>query len=202
MNDEKYCPKCGQECNKESKFCFNCGYNFKLEHSSSSKKREKNSSADTRMGTPENKPKVIMTMILCLLLIIVAVGISSSLIYDNKERAHQRYLESSELKARNEKKAKESKQESLESSLANSAKSVVTNMVQNDQNIDAKCTDVTITSHDYGNEYSGYANLEDDEGDSTTVDITVTNVKYDDSVSVDMDGDQVDKIADEFSTNN
>lgn len=160
------------------------------------------SNGSSRMDRTKDTHRTIAIVVSCLLLAILAVGVSSSLIYQSKERAHQQYLENSEARVKNERKVKESKQESLESALSYNAKSVVTDMVQNDQNIDAKCKSVTITSHDYGNQYSGYARLEDDEGTSATVDITITNVKYNDTVSVQMDSDQVDKIADTFYSNN
>jgi len=200
MNTERYCPKCGQENSKEARFCSKCGYKF--ETPKDGKTQMESSNISSLMDRTKDTHRTIAIVVSCLLLAILAVGVSSSLIYQSKERAHQQYLENSEARVKNERKVKESKQESLESALAYNAKSVVTDMVQNDQNIDAKCKSVTITSHDYGNQYSGYARLEDDEGTSDTVDITITNVKYNDTVSVQMDSDQVDNIADTFSSNN
>lgn len=210
----KFCPQCGQKYSEGAKFCSKCGYNFDLieDNQATSDTADTQAASDTseqpetasRAGEQGKKPrnihKVIAVVIASVVLAVLAIGIASNLVYQSKERAHQQYLESSESRVRESKRAKESKQESLETSLADDAKTIVTNMVQDDQNIDAKCTDVTITSHDYGNQYSGYAELEDDDGDSTTVDITVTDVKYDGSTSVQMDSDQVDKIADEFYT--
>jgi len=140
-------------------------------------------------------------IVLGVLALAAVVVVTSSIVAQNKEQAHQEALQSSESRVRQSKKNSESREEDKEQSLAASAKSVVTNMVQNDDDLDAECTDVTIESHDGGNQYSGYAEVEDDYDTDITVDITVTEIKYDDKVSVYIDGDQQDKLNDAFYSN-
>lgn len=142
-----------------------------------------------------------MTIILGVIAVAVVVVVASNVVINHKEQAHQAALQASESRVQSSKKAKESREEYREAGLAKDAKGVVNDMIQNDDNLDAKCTDVTIESHDGGNQYSGYASVEDDYDDSTTIDITVTDVTYEDNVSVEIPGDQEDKLSETFYSN-
>ncbi|MBZ2201529.1 MAG: zinc ribbon domain-containing protein [Lentilactobacillus hilgardii] len=204
-NEFKFCPKCGAKVKANAKFCPKCGNRF-IEMSQN---RSSNDQSNAGSSQPQNmasgkKPfkhrNWLIAGVIAVIVVIVTVTIASSIITKQQTQAKKTaMIQSSQLKE-SIKKKKEAKENKTEKQLAHESVDVVTDMIQNDWDLDAECDDVTITSSYGGNQYGGYASVSDDDGDQTTVDVTVTNVKYDHNVSVEIDGDGHDTLNNTFDT--
>lgn len=207
MSDGKFCPQCGNQVKGDALFCPQCGHQFTTTQTPDAPDTPQPTRASRHAPQQAPTPQPTghhnrwVAIVLGVLALAAVVVVTSNLIIRNQEAAHQRALQASESRVQSSNRASESRREAKEKSLAATAKSVVTDIIQNDDDLDARCTEVTIESHDGGNQYSGYAEVEDDDDDSTTIDITITDVKYDDSVSVHIDGDQDDKLNETFYSN-
>ncbi|MGF2385622.1 zinc-ribbon domain-containing protein [Lentilactobacillus otakiensis] len=205
MDEFKFCPKCGAKVKATAKFCPKCGFAFAQfnggapeDNSNQSQPVNSGSSNGGSWFSNHHHRNWVIGGILGVILVIVAVTVASSIITSQQTQAKKdAMIQSSALKA-SAKKEKQAKLNKTEKHLSNEAVSVVTNMVQNDMDLDASCDDVTITSSYGDNQYGGYADVSNDDGDQTTVDVTVTNVKYEDTVSVEIDSDGTDKLNDTF----
>lgn len=204
MGNTKFCPQCGTEVPEDVAFCPACGHQFKTQQAASDAEPTVTTD-ESRTQQPVQPPKSHhrswVAIVIGVLAVIAIVIVTSNVISQNRERAHQQALQSSESRVASSKKASESRLESREQDIASTAKGVVNDIIQNDDNLDAECTDITIESYDGNNQYSGYASVKDDYDDSTTIDITVTDVKYDNSISVHIAADQDEELNDTFYSN-
>ncbi|MFC6273910.1 zinc-ribbon domain-containing protein [Levilactobacillus tangyuanensis] len=204
---EKFCPNCGASVPVGAAFCRNCGHQFKTQVDAQATGATDNADSTEPVTTPAPTPQtpespqhkwlVIIGAVIGLAVVIV---ITMSVVFQKQQEAKQRAEEASVSRKSSSKAASESRVQSREKSLATDAVDPVTDVVQNQFDLDAKCTDVTIESKS-GNQYMGYAKISDDYDDETSVDVTVTDVKYDKSVSVYIDGDDHTKLTDTFTSN-
>lgn len=202
-NESKFCPKCGTKVKAEAKFCPKCGNPFvKVTGSPESEESERLATQPLRSTGKKSlrHRNWLITGIITAVLLVVTITIAGSIITKQQTQAKKAaMIQSSQLKE-SIKKKKQAKENRIEKQLAHESVDVVTDMIQNDWDLDAECDDVTITSSYGGNQYGGYASVSDDDGDQTTVDVTVTNVKYDHNVSVEIDGDGHDTLDNTFNT--
>lgn len=201
-NNFKFCPTCGNKVKATAKFCPKCGTQF----AQSTFQQQPNgptpqfTRANPNPGSPNNGHGRMTAIILAIVVVLVVIAAGGTIITQQQTRAKKAaILQSSQLKESIH-QAKQAKANKLKKELASDSVDTVTSIIQDDWNIDAECDDVVITSS-YGNDqYGGYAKISDDDGDEDTVDVTVTNVKYDDSVSVEIDGDDHQQLLDDFYT--
>ncbi|APR06615.1 zinc-ribbon domain-containing protein [Lentilactobacillus parabuchneri] len=204
MDEFKFCPKCGAKVKATAKFCPKCGFSFAQFNGGAPDNNINQPQPSNRSGqtgswfSNHHHRNWVIGGVLGVVLVIIAVTVASSIITSQQTQAKKEaMIQSSQLKE-SIKKKKEAKESKIEKKLSTEAVSVVTDMIQNDMNLDAECDDVTITSSYGGNQYGGYANVSDDDGDHTTVDVTVTNVKYENNVSVEIDSDGHDSLNNTF----
>lgn len=206
-NNFKFCPTCGNKVKATAKFCPKCGTQFSQATFQQQQPQQPNgpnpqytrSSLNNGGGSPNGNGR-LTAIILAIVVVLVVIAAGGTIITQQQTRAKKAaIIQSSQLKESIH-KAKQAKANKLKKQLASDSVDVVTDLIQNNWNIDAECDDVTITSS-YGNDqYGGYADISDDDGDEDTVDVTVTNVKYDDTVSIEIDGDDHQKLLDDFYT--
>lgn len=202
--ENKYCPKCGAKVNGDAQFCPKCGYAFNPKKAaakeSAATNETKTRQKQEKSGMSPFQKKLVLWIggaIVVTIIVVVAMGV----ITNQQQEAKQQAIQESQARQTSIKKSKEVKEQKLERSLASGSVDIVTDMIQNDMDLDAKCTDVTIESSLGDNQYSGYASVEDDYGNSDTADLTITNVKYDNSISVHMDGDARSDLEATFNYN-
>lgn len=206
MDEFKFCPKCGAKVKATAKFCPKCGFSF-AQFNGGAPENNVNQTQPVSRGTNNGSwfsnhhhRNWVIGGIFAVILVIVAVTVASSIITSQQTQAKKEAMVQSSALKESAKKKKEAKQNKIEKELSTEAVTPVTDLIQNDWNLDASCDDVTITSSYGDNQYGGYASVSDDEGNHTTVDVTVTNVKYDDDVSVEIDGDGHDTLDSTFYT--
>ncbi|MEE8824525.1 hypothetical protein LASUN_22680 [Lentilactobacillus sunkii] len=208
MDEFKFCPKCGAKVKVTAKFCPKCGFSF-AQLNGGAPQPEQPISQPQPVNQGDNggswfsnhhHRNWLIGGILGVILVIVAVTVASSIITTQQTQAKKDAMIQSSALKESAKKKKEAKENKTKKELSSSAVSVVTDLIQNDWDLDASCDDVTITSSYGDNQYGGYAKVSDDEGNETTVDLTVTDVKYDDNVSVEIDGDGHDQLDNTFYT--
>ncbi|EHO50732.1 zinc-ribbon domain-containing protein [Lentilactobacillus kisonensis] len=205
-NEFKFCPQCGAKVKASAKFCPKCGHRF-VEMTTNQSDDQSHTDLPHGSRKKDNGGNQffkhrnwIIGSILAVVLIIVTIAIASSIITKQQVQARKEaMIQSSQLKE-SIKKKKQAKIDATEKELSHSAVDVVTDMIQNDWDLDAECDSVTLTSSYGGNQYGGYADVSDDDGDHTTVDVTVTDVKYNDRISVEIDGDGHDQLNNTFNT--
>lgn len=203
---EKFCPNCGTPAPANASFCRNCGYHFEKQADKAvtpSVDAETSRPAPTQAPAPQapqsnqHKWLVIIGAVVGLAVVIV---ITMSVVFQKQQEAKQRAEAASVSRVSSSKAAKESSIQETERTLSKDAVDTVTDVVQDQFNLDAKCTSVTIESKS-GSQYFGYAKVSDDYDDETSVDVTITDVKYDDSLSVEIDGDGHATLSDTFYSN-
>ena len=204
MDEFKFCPKCGAKVKATAKFCPKCGFSFAQFNGGQPTDNQnpvQPSASSNQSGSwfsNHHHRNWVIGGVLGVVLVIIAVTVASSIITSQQTQAKKEaMIQSSQLKE-SIKKSKEAKENNIEKQLSHDSVDAVTNLIQNDWNLDAECDDVTITSSYGGNQYGGYASVSDDDGNHTTVDVTVTNVKYEDNVSVEIDGDGHDQLNSTF----
>lgn len=204
MDEFKFCPKCGAKVKVTAKFCPKCGFSFAQLNGGAPQPEQPISQPQpvnhVNNDINHHRRNWLIGGILGVILVIVAVTVASSIITTQQTQAKKDAMIQSSALKESAKKKKEAKENKTKKELASNAVSVVTDMIQNDWDLDASCDDVTITSSYGDNQYGGYANVSDDDGNETTVDVTVTDVKYDDNVSVEIDGDGHDQLDNTFYT--
>ncbi|GHP15246.1 hypothetical protein YK48G_26710 [Lentilactobacillus fungorum] len=205
-NEFKFCPHCGAKVKAGAKFCPKCGHRFvEMTTNQSNNQADAEPTNDARKKSSHGNKffkhrNWIIGGILAVVLIIVTIAVASSIITKQQVQAKKEaMIQSSQLKE-SIKKKRQAKTDATEKELSHDAVDVVTDLIQNDWDLDAECDSVTLTSSYGGNQYGGYADISDDDGDHTTVDVTVTDVKYNDHVSVEIDGDGHEQLDDTFNT--
>ncbi|KRN02063.1 hypothetical protein FD13_GL000369 [Levilactobacillus senmaizukei DSM 21775 = NBRC 103853] len=204
---EKFCPNCGASVPAGAAFCRNCGHQFKAQvdeqPTDTTDNAGRTESATTPAPTPQtpesnqHKWLVIIGAVIGLAVVIV---ITMSVVFQKQQEAKQRAEEASVSRKSSSKAASESSVQARERTLSTTAVDQVTDLVQNRFDLDAKCTDLTIDNKD-GNQYMGHAQISDDYDDDLTVDITITDAKYDKSDTVYIDGDDHARLNDTFTSN-
>lgn len=205
MTQEKFCPQCGTKLPADAVFCRNCGYKFSEQpqapQQTPSTPTPQPTSTSTNRWAFLNNPNfkkwaTIGGVAIGLALVVI---ITMNVIFQKQQEAKQKAEQASVARVSRSRSSSESKIQSTERRLSKDAVDVVTNMIQDDFDLDAEATDVTVERHTGGDHYSGYASVEDDYGDSTSVDINITDVKYEKSVSVEIP--DTSKLYDEFDSN-